>query len=184
MLSEKETVRLSKFLSLVLRHQPETIGLTLDENGWVQVTTLLEKLAAQGFEINPSILRHVVTTNSKKRFAFNDDETKIRASQGHSINVNLGYEESTPPAILYHGTAQKNNDAILKEGLRKQSRQHVHLSRDVETAITVGKRHGVPVVFEVLAGAMHADGCSFYLSANGVWLTDSVPPKYLRLAAV
>lgn len=184
MLSEKETVRLSKFLSLVLRHQPETIGLILDENGWAPVTELLQKLQENGYDVNPQILQHIVATNNKKRFALSNDGSKIRASQGHSINVNLGYDESIPPSRLYHGTAQKNMEAILKEGLRKQSRQHVHLSKDVETAIAAGKRHGMPVVFEVLAEAMHTDGYSFYLSANGVWLTDSVPPTYLCLTAL
>lgn len=181
MLSEKEATRLSKFLSFVLRHQPQTIGLTLDENGWADVTGLLQKLKTKGFNVDRTALQHVVATNNKKRFAFNEDETKIRASQGHSINVALGLEESIPPAILYHGTAQKNTAAILQKGLLKQSRQHVHVSKDVETAINVGKRHGVPVVFEVRAEAMLCDGHAFYLSANGVWLTETVPAKYLRL---
>lgn len=181
MLSEKETTRLSKFLSLVLRHQPEAIGLTLDENGWTDVTVLLQKLKTKGFNVDRTALQHVVATNNKKRFAFNEEETKIRASQGHSINVDLGYEESMPPTILYHGTAQKNAASIRQNGLIKQSRQHVHLSKDVETAITVGQRHGAPVVFEVLAEAAHRNGHAFYLSANGVWLTEEVPAKYLRL---
>lgn len=114
MLTEKDTVRLSKFLSLVLRHQPETIGLTLDENGWAEVSHLLQKLSTNGFVVDHSALQHVVATNNKKRFAFNDDKTKIRASQGHSIAVDLGYEESVPPPLLYHGTAAKNIEAMPK----------------------------------------------------------------------
>ena len=181
MFPEKETVRLSKFLSLVLRHQPEAIGLVLDENGWADVFDLLQKLKAKGFAVGNEALQHVVATNNKKRFAFNADGSKIRASQGHSITVDLGYEVSTPPAVLYHGTAEKNVGAILQNGLIRQNRQHVHLSKDVETAITVGKRHGKPVVFNVMAGAMHKDGFAFYVSANGVWLTDAVPCNYLQL---
>lgn len=181
MLTEKEHTRLSKFLSLVLRHQPEAIGLTLDESGWASVPDLLQKLAAKGFNIDLAALQRTVATDNKKRFAFNEDGTKIRASQGHSIDVDLGYEESVPPAVLYHGTAQKAAAVILNEGLLKQGRQHVHLSRDLETAMAVGKRHGAPVVFEVLAEEMHRDDHAFYLSANGVWLTDKVPVGYLRL---
>jgi putative RNA 2'-phosphotransferase len=181
MLSEKETIRISKFLSLVLRHKPEIIGLMLDEQGWTPVAELLQKLKAKGFHINHDQLQHVVETNNKRRFAFSDDGTKIRASQGHSVNVDLDYAEMVPPAILYHGTAEKNMAAILKEGLHKQKRHHVHLSANKETAIQVGQRHGKPVVLSVMAEKMHAGGYKFYRSANGVWLTDEVPARYLEL---
>lgn len=181
MLNEKDTTGLSKFLSLVLRHQPETIGIVLDEQGWVAVEELLQKLKAKGVQLDRNGLQQIVDTNNKKRFAFNEDGTKIRASQGHSLPVNLGYSETAPPAILYHGTAEKNLEAIRKEGLQKQKRHHVHLSGDPETAKTVGGRHGKPVVFEVAAGKMHEDGYRFFFSANGVWLTSGVPPQYLHL---
>ena len=181
MISEKETVRISRFLSLVLRHKPERIGLTLDQSGWAVVSELLEKMTSQGFAIDRSVLQYVVATNNKKRFQFNDDETAIRASQGHSLNIDLGYSQRIPPAILYHGTSEKNATSILRQGLTPQSRQHVHLTLDVETALKVGQRHGKPVLFEVAAKRMHDDGYAFYLSANGVWLTGSVPAANLKL---
>lgn len=180
MLPEKEAARISKFLSFVLRHQPEAIGLTLDENGWVSVAELLQKLKEKDKAVDLGTLQHIVATNNKKRFAFNDDHTKIRASQGHSINVDLGYTQATPPTILYHGTATKHLPSIQQSGLVKQSRQHVHLSATKETAINVGGRHGKPVVLEVMAATMHEDGYAFYLSENGVWLTDEVPACYLK----
>jgi putative RNA 2'-phosphotransferase len=179
-LSEKETTRLSKFLSLVLRHQPQEIDLVLDESGWATVTELLEKLKTKGFALDRAALEYVVATNNKKRFAFNEDGTMIRASQGHSVEVELGYAPQTPPTVLYHGTAEKNVAAILKEGLQRRSRRHVHLSTDKATAIKVGQRHGKPVVLEVMSGEMHKSSHTFYLSANGVWLTDSVPPQYVQ----
>jgi putative RNA 2'-phosphotransferase len=181
MLSEKEATRLSKFLSLVLRHQPQTIGLQLNEQGWASVDDLLQKMQATGKPLDRETLQFIVDTNNKKRFAFNDDGTMIRASQGHSINVELGYTAVAPPPTLYHGTTERNIAAILQEGLKKQQRQHVHLSADGETALAVGQRHGKPVVLEVLAGEMYSKGYSFFQSANGAWLTDAVPPAYLRL---
>jgi len=183
MLSEKELVRLSKFMSLVLRHQPEVIGLLLDENGWASVEELITKLQAKGFSVDHAILAEVVATNNKKRFAFSDDQTRIRANQGHSVAVDLQLKEATPLAVLYHGTAEKNVAAIQQHGLLKRNRQHVHLSVDKETAIKVGQRHGQPVIFHVLAKEMQEAGHQFYVSANGVWLTDHVPPKYLLLLA-
>lgn len=181
MLPEKDLTRISKFLSLVLRHQPEAIGLTVDENGWASVPELLEKIQHKGIAIDADILQHIVVANNKKRFAFNEDQTKIRASQGHSIEVDLGYTTSIPPAILYHGTAVQNLPSVLQKGLQKQSRQHVHLSADIETASKVGQRHGKPIVLKVMAADMHNNGYVFFLSANGVWLTDAVPPVYLQL---
>lgn len=179
-INEKEITRLSKFLSLVLRHKPETIGITLDENGWTEVSILIEKINASGTVLTLPILKHVVDTNSKKRFTLNETSDKIRASQGHSVEVDLGYTSQQPPAVLYHGTTVKFVDVILMEGLQKQKRHHVHLSADKETAINVGQRHGVPVVFEVMAAQMSASGFEFFRSDNGVWLTDHVPSVYLR----
>ena len=180
MLNEKDTTRISKFLSLVLRHQPETIGLQLDENGWATVADLLPKMAEHKMPVSLEELQQVVATNAKKRFAFNADGLKIRASQGHSIEVELDLPQQVPPATLYHGTGEKWVASILANGLGKRSRQHVHLSADTATAIAVGKRHGKPVIFKVAAALMQADGFTFYLSENGVWLTDAVPAKYLR----
>ena len=181
MISEKENTSISKFLSLVLRHQPELIGLQLDGQGWVNVDELLEKAKANGQNISFEVLTHVVDTNAKKRFAFNADETKIRASQGHSVEVDLNYEPQQPPELLYHGTASRFVDSILENGLEKRSRQHVHLSRDIKIALQVGMRHGKPVIFNVLAGEMYKSGYVFYLSENKVWLTDHVPIQFLKL---
>ena len=178
-MTEKETTKLSKFLSLVLRHQPETIGLQLDANGWAPVDRLFEQMIAHGHSITPEQLQHVVDTNSKKRFAFSEDGLHIRASQGHSVEVDLDYQPTLPPAVLYHGTAVVNVAAILQQGLEKRSRHHVHLSADKATALQVGWRHGKPQVLVVDAGRMQQDGYQFYLSANGVWLTDAVPAAYI-----
>lgn len=182
MISEKQNTRISKFLSLVLRHKPETIGIRLDANGWTDVDELIQRSNKYGVQYNLEVLKHIVETNNKKRFAFDSTMEKIRASQGHSIKVELGYKNQQPPEFLYHGTAQKSVESILKDGLQKRSRQHIHLSRDLETAINVGQRHGKPYVFKVLADQMFQDGLEFYLSENGVWLTDRVPAKYLEKA--
>lgn len=177
--NEKQLLTISKFLSLVLRHKPETIGIRLDENGWADVEVLIEKAGIYGVSFDKEILKEVVTTNSKKRFAFNEAMDKIRASQGHSVAIDLGYSNQKPPEILYHGTGEKSVPSILSTGLEKRGRQHVHLSNDRATAIRVGERHGRPFVFKVLAGQMYDDGFIFYLSDNSVWLTDNVPAKYL-----
>ncbi len=179
-MNEKRINHLSKFLSLVLRHQPETIGIHLDENGWTDVNILIEKINEYGQKIDFDTLKTVVETNSKKRFAFNESMNKIRASQGHSVQVELGYSNRRPPAILFHGTDIRSAVSILQTGLEKRSRQHVHLSSDEATAIKVGQRHGKPCVLIVLAGQMYNDNFEFYLSDNGVWLTDHVPVKYLK----
>ena len=169
----------SKFLSLILRHRPEVIGIQLDENGWANVDELIEKVKQKGHPINREILDEVVATNNKKRFAFNDDGSKIRASQGHSIPVNLEMKPQKPPRPLYHGTASRFANSIRKQGLKSQSRNHVHLSVDRATAIDVGSRHGVPLILIIDTESMERDGIPFYLSANGVWLTEFVAPKYI-----
>ncbi len=179
MLSEPEANRVSKFLSLVLRHQPDTIGIMLDENGWTDVNILLTKLQTKGHQMNFDQLRYLVETNNKKRFAFNIDETRIRASQGHSVVVDLSYSEKKPPKFLYHGTATRFFNTVLAEGLKKMDRHHVHLSADETTARTVGSRHGKPVVLTVKAEEMAADNFVFYQSENGVWLTEFVPAAYI-----
>jgi len=181
MINEKENTKISKFISLLLRHKPEIIGLALDENGWVEVDDLIEKMNKNGFKITVDILNHIVTTNSKKRFSFNDSKTKIRASQGHSIEVELHLKETPPPKYLYHGTAEKSVSSILKSGLEKRNRQYVHLSSDPQTARIVGQRHGKATVFMVAAGKMKEDGFPFYLSDNNVWLIENVPVNYLKL---
>lgn len=180
MISDKQLSNISKFLSLVLRHQPETIGVRLDQNGWVDIAELIEKSNSYGIKFDREVLNHIVETNSKKRFAFNDNLDKIRASQGHSIDIELGYSNQKPPEILFHGTAEKFVKSILENGLEKQSRQHVHLSSDIETALKVGQRHGKPFVFIILAEQMYNDKFEFFISDNDVWLTDNVPAKYLK----
>jgi putative RNA 2'-phosphotransferase len=179
MTDEKELIRISKYLSLVLRHKPALIGITLDNSGWAKVDELLQNMQAKGWQIDRDVLSNVVATNNKKRFALSEDGCKIRASQGHSIDVSLGYIPLEPPGILYHGTAEKYIAAILLEGLVKQSRQHVHLSTDIDTARQVGMRHGSPVVLKVMAGAMYKEGYLFFCSENKVWLTEEVPPRFL-----
>jgi len=180
-LSEKETTRISKFLSLVLRHKPQAIGLQLNENGWADVEELINKMNEHHISITRDILNNVVATNNKQRFTFNDDKTKIRANQGHSIQVELHLKETHPPQYLYHGTGEKAVTSIIETGLQKKDRHHVHLSRDIPTAIAVGKRHGKPRVFMISAQQMQMDGYTFYLSENNVWLTDHVPIPYLQL---
>jgi putative RNA 2'-phosphotransferase len=181
-MDESKLKRISKFLSLILRHQPQLIGIELDERGWANVDELIKRANKHGHHLDIALLNYVVDTNGKKRFAFDESRQKIRASQGHSVAVELGYEAQKPPEILYHGTGEKSMHAILRTGIKKRGRQHVHLSRDRETAVQVGRRHGKPVVFNVLAGEMYENGYLFYLSENGVWLTDTVPAEFLGLA--
>ncbi|GAA0697967.1 RNA 2'-phosphotransferase [Kitasatospora atroaurantiaca] len=182
-MDEKRTVKTSKTLSRILRHDPGSAGITLDEAGWVRVDTLLAALARRGTRLSRAELDHVVETNNKRRFAYSEDGLSIRASQGHSVAVDLGLAATEPPPVLYHGTTGRALDAILQEGLRPMSRQDVHLSADTETAVRVGSRHGRPVVLVVDAAAMSAAGHVFRVSANGVWLTDTVAPEYLTLQA-
>ena len=177
----KRHVRISKFLSLVLRHHPEKIGLTLDEAGWVPVSDLLQACNRHGLPLSLAELQAVVASNNKARFSFSSDGTLIRANQGHSIAVNLGYEPVEPPEYLFHGSATRFLPAIQEKGLIKGKRHHVHLSPDVTTARQVGQRHGRPVILRVHSGAMHGDGYAFYLSSNGVWLVEAVPSQYLEV---
>lgn len=179
-MDEKSLVKTSKFLSKHLRHAPEAIGLQLAPGGWVEVDALLLACAARGLRLNRADLDEVVARNDKKRFAYDETGTRIRANQGHSTEVDLQLTPSEPPAMLYHGTAAHTLAAIKSDGLKPMRRHQVHLSRDVETARKVGARHGKPVILEVDAAAMQAAGLVFYCSANGVWLVDEVPPQYLR----
>jgi putative RNA 2'-phosphotransferase len=178
-MNEKHKNGISKFLSLVLRHSPEKISLQLDENGWADVEELLLKSARHGQRFSKTELEEVVETNDKKRFSFNADNTRIRANQGHSIDVELDLSAAVPPEYLFHGTVSKFLGNIKIEGLRKMNRNHVHLSKDRETAEKVGSRRGEPIILTVSSGQMHLDGVLFYLSENGVWLTDNVPVKYI-----
>jgi putative RNA 2'-phosphotransferase len=172
-------VTTSKLLSYVLRHRPDSIGLQLDAQGWTGVDALLAALQAHGHDVDRALIERVVADNDKQRFAFSADGTRIRASQGHSVAIDLGLAPSAPPPVLYHGTATRFLKAIMGEGLRPGARRHVHLSADPATATTVGARHGFPAVLRVDAARMDADGHLFYVSDNGVWLTDAVAPRYL-----
>lgn len=176
---DKKSIKTSKFLSLVLRHAPETIGLKLDENGWAQVNELIAAANRAGVHLDEKLLNDVVEQNDKKRFAFSEDGSRIRASQGHSIDIELALERVEPPAMLYHGTASRFIESIKEKGIIKGKRQHVHLSSNEDTATKVGSRHGKPVVLKIESGRMHNEGFEFFLSANGVWLTDSVPVQYI-----
>ncbi|MEY9110107.1 putative RNA 2'-phosphotransferase [Bradyrhizobium yuanmingense] len=171
--------QLSKFLSLVLRHQPETIGLVLDSHGWASIDDLIAKANAAGTNFGRDDLLRVVAESDKKRFSLSHGTDRIRAAQGHSVSVELGLAPQEPPSILYHGTATRFVEAILSEGLKPQARQQVHLSSDEATAQRVGQRHGKPHIFKVDAGSMHAKGFKFFRAENGVWLTDHVPPEFL-----
>lgn len=178
---DKRLVRLSKFLSRVLRHHPEAIDLTLDAQGWAEVAHLLAQARSHGVALTRETLQEIVAQNDKQRFALSDDGTRIRASQGHSIPVDLGLAPTEPPELLYHGTAARSIPSIRARGLLPGRRNHVHLSADETTAARVGGRHGNPMVITVRAGLMHAEGYPFYLSANGVWLTEHVPVAYLDI---
>ncbi|HEY7375954.1 MAG TPA: RNA 2'-phosphotransferase [Polyangia bacterium] len=171
----------SRFLSFVLRHRPDAIGVALDRAGWVDVDALLAACRAHGRAISRAELEEIVATSPKRRFTLGDDGRRIRAAQGHSVDVDLGYAPAQPPAQLFHGTVAAKLKAILATGLRRMRRQHVHLSADEETARAVGGRRGRPLLLTVAAGRMHADGHVFYLSANGVWLTEEVPPAYIAV---
>ncbi|GAB1856235.1 RNA 2'-phosphotransferase [Flavobacteriaceae bacterium MHTCC 0001] len=176
-MTEQHKKQISKFLSLILRHQPEKIGLRLDDNGWALVSDILETSKVK-FTFDE--LEEVVATNDKQRFSFNDDKTKIRANQGHSLKtVDLNLKTQRPPQFLYHGTVAKFIPEIKLHGLKKMSRQHVHLSKDRDTATKVGFRRGKPIILSIRALDMHNNGNDFYISDNGVWLTDAVAPEFI-----
>jgi putative RNA 2'-phosphotransferase len=179
-MEDSQLIRISKFLSKYLRHEPERLGITLELGGWVSVDVLLRAAAAHGVPLTRAELEEVVARNDKQRFAFDETGLRIRANQGHTVPVDLQLESATPPSVLYHGTSEGVAPFIRREGLRKMQRNHVHLSADVDTAVRVGRRHGRPVIFLVDAAAMAHDGFTFYRAENGVWLVDSVPPRYLR----
>ena len=179
-MNDKQRTRVSKFLSKHLRHDPGGIGLTLEAGGWVTVDALLEGCRRAGVPLTRDDLAEIVASSDKQRFAFDETGDRIRANQGHSVEVDLQLDPAEPPAVLYHGTGSASVEAILRDGLRKMRRHHVHLSPDVDTATRVGARHGRPAILTVDAAAMRRAGHVFYVSANGVWLTDEVPPQYLH----
>lgn len=180
MMDGKEMQSLSKFISLILRHKPEAAGITLDEHGWADVQDLIEGIRKTGRSVDLDILEEIVRTDEKGRYSFSTDKALIRANQGHSIPVDVELKEKQPPQYLYHGTAEQFLDSIMAEGLKPMSRLYVHLSKDEETAVKVGKRHGKPVVLKVRAEEMWRNGHRFYLSANGVWLVKMVPVGYIE----
>lgn len=171
-------IKLGRFLSLVLRHDPSAAGISLDEHGWADVDVLLNGVRETGRQIDRETLERIVRENNKQRYSFNADCTKIRANQGHSLQVDVELKEAEPPRYLYHGTAVRFLFAIQTEGIRKMARQYVHLSGDYQTAVSVGRRHGAPVVLRIDAGTMAENGVRFYRSENGVWLCEHVPPEY------
>lgn len=178
-MDSKRLIKTSKYLSRHLRHDPGRLGLTLEPGGWVAVDDLLRACAAHSFALTRAELDEVVAQNDKRRFSFDASGTRIRANQGHSVDVDLGLAATRPPAVLFHGTNEGSVDAIMGDGLSRMGRHHVHLSPDVPTAVRVGGRRGRPVVLQVDANRMAADGHDFFVSDNGVWLTDEVPARYL-----
>jgi len=177
------TRRTSKLLSLILRHRPDDFGVVLDGEGWTEIEELLGALARNGTDVSENELLRVVRDNDKQRFAVSPDGRRIRAQQGHSVAVELGYAETEPPPVLFHGTVARSLPSIRREGLTAQGRHHVHLSETVKAAERVGQRRGVPIVLEVRSGAMAASGLCFYVTPNGVWLTDRVDPCFIRFPA-
>ena len=179
----QDLINASKFLSFVLRHEPQAIGLALDRQGWANIDELIEKARPRGMALTRELIAEVVATSDKQRFAIDDTGERIRANQGHSVGVDLGLEPANPPPVLFHGTAEATVPAIRAEGLKPGQRQHVHLSPDEQTAIKVGSRHGKPVVLRIAAGRMQGQGHVFFLSTNGVWLTDCVPAEFIEFPA-
>ena len=175
----KTIKEISKYISLILRHKPEVIGITLDEHGWANVDELIEGVS-KTHPLTMELLEEIVVEDEKQRYSFNEDKTMIRANQGHSIPVDVELEEKEPPMVLYHGTGEKYVESIDQIGLVPKSRLYVHLSADIQTALKVGQRHGRPIVYRIDAEKMYKDGIRFFLSKNGVWLTDSVPVQYLE----
>lgn len=178
-MTEQDKKRIGKFLSLVLRHDPARIGIELDENGWTNVQELIEKCKKHRYHFSLEDLIEIVETNDKKRYSFNEKRNKIRANQGHSIGIDLALSAVEPPEYLYHGTATRFLNSIMEQGIVKNSRQHVHLSKDKETATKVGSRYDKPAILTIMSGKMYQDGILFYQSDNGVWLTDYVDVKYI-----
>jgi putative RNA 2'-phosphotransferase len=170
----------SKYMSFILRHHPEELDITLEDGGWAPIDTLVEGMTANGYEVTKEVLEDIVASSDKQRFAINEEGNKIRANQGHSVDVKLQLKKEVPPFELYHGTVEKFIGSIVKEGLKKMNRHHVHLSEDKETATKVGSRRGKPVILTINAREMYTDGYDFYKSENGVWLTDTVPIQYLN----
>lgn len=176
----RDDVKLGRFLSLVLRHEPQAAGIQLDEHGWADVEELLNGVRCTGREIDRETLERIVRENNKRRYSFNGDHSKIRANQGHSVPVDVELRQMLPPDSLYHGTAERFLPSIREKGICRMGRQHVHLSGDFQTALQVGRRHGKPVVLMVDAASMVRDGAVFYRSENGVWLCEHVPVRYLH----
>src|SRR6266576_7250074 len=179
-MTDKQITKASKFLSLILRHEPERVGLKLGDAGWVGVDALLKAVNSQGVSLTLDQLKHIVATSDKKRFAFSEDGQRIRASQGHSVEIDLQYPPQTPPEILYHGTAVRFLDGIRQHGMQKMERHDVHLSAETKLTLQVGSRHGKPVLLMIRASDMHRAGFVFRCSANGVWLGDHVPPQFIE----
>ncbi|MDR2736141.1 MAG: RNA 2'-phosphotransferase [Gracilibacteraceae bacterium] len=179
MAQDRNDIRLGRFISLVLRHNPSAAGIILDQNGWADVSELLAGMNKRGRHIDMETLERIVCENNKQRYCFDETHSKIRANQGHSLDVDVQIRSCPPPAVLYHGTTKQFLESIQEQGLVRKKRQHVHLSADVETALSVGRRHGCPVVLRIAAAAMAQDGFTFWLSENGVWLCECVPREYL-----
>jgi putative RNA 2'-phosphotransferase len=182
-MNAEKTKRISKNLSYVLRHQPDSVGLELDDSGWVDVDALLQAFNDTGKTLTLELLQEVVRENDKQRFEFSDDGVRIRARQGHSVDVELGYEAAMPPDVLFHGTATRNLESIFATGLNKGNRHHVHMSTNKQTMLQVAQRHGKPVVLAIDAARMVSDGYQFFVTGNQVWLTEEVPPQYLSFAS-
>jgi len=184
-MTDHERISAGKFIALILQHHPETVGISLDHHGWADVSALIDGINHSGkYHLTMDDLEEIVRRDNKQRYAFNEDRTKIRANQGHSVPVDVELETRTPPEVLYHGTGEKYVASIDEMGLVPKSRLYVHLSQDILTAKKVGSRHGKPIVYEVHAGQMSRDGYEYFISVNGVWLTKAVPVKYLtRLGA-
>lgn len=180
-MNEKRLVKASKYLARHLRHEPERLGLTLEPGGWVRVDALLAACRSHSFALTRRELIEVVERNDKRRFSLDASGSRIRANHGHSIDLDLDLVQDVPPVILFHGTSHAAIGSVMASGIDKMGRRHVHLSRDLDSARKVGRRHGRPVVFEVEAGRMHDDGFAFFQSSSGIWLTETVPPSYLGL---
>lgn len=175
-----QTDEVSKFLSFVLRHKPEAIGLVLEVEGWADIASLIQCAIQSGRSLDNEVIRKVVESSDKKRFLISEDGLRIRAQHGHSTqNVSVTHDEKIPPPILFHGTATRFLSSILEQGLKPCNRHYVHLSEDEQTAIQVGRRHGKPVLLTVNASKMHRMGAKFYQAGNQLWLTEHVGPEFL-----